>query len=98
MPVILLISLLMLGCLVVAADRLAWVRAGLLSVLLLALSAWWLVDRLSGDGLNAAFETSPGVKIVARTDVASGLVRSDHYDCSGNCRSSSMRSNPLSWW
>ncbi len=33
-----------------------------------------------GDGLNAAFETSPGVKIVARTDVASGLVRSDHYD------------------
>jgi len=54
MPLILLISLLLLGCLVVAADRLAWVRAGLLSLLLLALSAWWLVDQLSGDGINAA--------------------------------------------
>jgi phosphoglycerol transferase len=33
-----------------------WVRlkAGLLSVLLLALSSWWLIDRLSGDGINSA--------------------------------------------
>src|SRR5690606_30765433 len=54
MPLVLLLSLLLLCCLVVAADRLAWARAGLLSLLLLALSAWWLVDRLSGDGINAA--------------------------------------------
>jgi len=54
MPVILLLWLLLLACLVVAADRLAWARAALLSLLLLALSAWWLVDRISGDGINAA--------------------------------------------
>lgn len=33
-----------------------------------------------GDGLEAAFETSPGVIIDARTNVASGLVRDDFYD------------------
>lgn len=54
MPIILLLWLLLLACLVVAADRLAWARAALLSLLLLALSAWWLVDRISGDGINAA--------------------------------------------
>ena len=54
MSVILLLTLLLLGCLVAATDRLAWARAGLLSLLLLSLSAWWLVDRLSGDGINAA--------------------------------------------
>jgi len=35
MPVILLLWLLLLACLVVAADRLAWARAALLSLLLL---------------------------------------------------------------
>ncbi len=54
MPIVLLLSLLMLGYLVVATDRMAWARAALLSGLLLTLSAWWLVDRLSGNGIDAA--------------------------------------------
>src|SRR5690606_7779954 len=54
MPIVLLLSLLMLGYLVVATDHMAWARAALLSGLLLALSAWWLVDRLSGNGIDAA--------------------------------------------
>ena len=29
-------------------------QAGLLSLALLAFSAWWLIDRLSGDGINSA--------------------------------------------
>ncbi|CAN7395326.1 DUF459 domain-containing protein [Rhizobium sp. LjRoot30] len=33
-----------------------------------------------GDGLTAAFETSPNVVIENRNSVASGLVRDDHYD------------------
>jgi len=33
-----------------------------------------------GDGLDAAFEASPGVVIAARGNVASGLVRRDYYD------------------
>ncbi|MDI7860512.1 DUF459 domain-containing protein [Rhizobiaceae bacterium n13] len=33
-----------------------------------------------GDGLQVAFETSPGVVIETRSNVASGLVRSDYYD------------------
>lgn len=32
----------------------ARLKAGLLSLLLLALSSWWLIDRLSGDGINSA--------------------------------------------
>ncbi|KER88723.1 phosphoglycerol transferase I [Xanthomonas sp. WHRI 7064] len=50
----LLFSLLLLLWLLVASPRLAWLKAGLLSLLLLLLSAWGLVDRLSGDGINAA--------------------------------------------
>lgn len=33
-----------------------------------------------GDGLQAAFATSPGVAIQTRGNVASGLVRTDYYD------------------
>ena len=33
-----------------------------------------------GDGLTAAFETSPGVIVEARGNVSSGLVRDDYYD------------------
>ena len=33
-----------------------------------------------GDGLTAAFETSPNVVVENRNSVASGLVREDHYD------------------
>ncbi|MBX4895758.1 DUF459 domain-containing protein [Rhizobium bangladeshense] len=33
-----------------------------------------------GDGLTAAFETSPGVVVEARGNVSSGLVRDDYYD------------------
>ena len=51
---ILALSLLLLLWLLVASPRLAWLKAGLLSLLLLLLSAWGLVDRLSGDGINAA--------------------------------------------
>ncbi len=51
---ILLLSLSLLVYLVLAAPRLAWSKAALLSVLLLSLSAWWLVDRMSGNGIDAA--------------------------------------------
>lgn len=47
-------SLLLLLALLLASRRWAWTKAALLSGLLLALSAWWLVDQLSGDGFNAA--------------------------------------------
>ena len=33
-----------------------------------------------GDGLTAAFQTSPGVVVEARGNVSSGLVRDDYYD------------------
>lgn len=33
-----------------------------------------------GDGLTAAFESSPGVVVEARGNVSSGLVRDDYYD------------------
>lgn len=54
MPTILLLSLTLLAYLLVASEKLAWTKASLLSLLLLALSAWWLVDRLSGNGIDAA--------------------------------------------
>ena len=54
MPTILLLSLLLLAYLLLAGERLAWLKASLLSCLLLALSAWWLVDRLSGNGIDPA--------------------------------------------
>jgi hypothetical protein len=36
-----------------------------------------------GDGLTAAFETSPGVVVEARSNVSSGLVRDDYYNWAG---------------
>lgn len=51
---ILALSLLSLAGLLLASRRLVWVKAALLSLLLLLLSAWYLIDRLSGDGINAA--------------------------------------------
>ncbi|MBW9053915.1 SGNH family hydrolase [Rhizobium mesosinicum] len=36
-----------------------------------------------GDGLAAAFETSPGVVVEARSNVSSGLVRDDYYNWPG---------------
>ena len=54
MSILLLLSLLALAYLLAASERRVWLRAGLLSALLLALSAWWLVDRLSGNGIDAA--------------------------------------------
>lgn len=47
-------SLLCLLVLLLVSPHRAWLKAGLLSLLLLACSAWVLIDRLSGDGLNAA--------------------------------------------
>ncbi|MNV03050.1 phosphoglycerol transferase I [compost metagenome] len=40
--------------LLLLSPTLAKLKAGLLSLLLLALSSWWLIDRLSGDGINSA--------------------------------------------
>lgn len=54
MTMILLLSLSLLAYLLVASERFAWFKAGLLSILLLGLSAWWLVDRLSGNGIDPA--------------------------------------------
>jgi len=48
------LSLLSLIGLLLASPRLAWPKAVLLSLLLLLCSTWWLIDRLSGDGINAA--------------------------------------------
>ncbi len=55
LPTLLLLPcLLLLLALLLQSRRWAWTKAALLSGLLLALSAWWLVDQLSGDGFNAA--------------------------------------------
>ena len=51
---ILLLSLLLLCWLFLASDKWVWWKAGAFSLLLLMLSTWWLIDKLSGDGLNAA--------------------------------------------
>jgi len=40
--------------LLMLSPKLARLKAGLLSLLLLSLSAWWLIDKLSGDGINSA--------------------------------------------
>ncbi|GAB2504557.1 phosphoglycerol transferase I [Pseudoxanthomonas sangjuensis] len=48
------LALVALLCLLAASRKWIWTKAALLALLLLALSAWWLVDRLSGDGINAA--------------------------------------------
>ena len=40
--------------LLLLSPRLARLKAGLLTLLLLLLSTWWLIDRLSGDGINSA--------------------------------------------
>ncbi|MGH8055062.1 MAG: phosphoglycerol transferase I [Stenotrophomonas sp.] len=40
--------------LLLLSPTLAKLKAGLLSLWLLALSSWWLIDRLSGDGINSA--------------------------------------------
>ncbi len=47
-------ALALLVALVVVSGKAVRLKAAALSLLLLALSGWWLVDRLSGDGLNAA--------------------------------------------
>ena len=51
---ILLVSLLLLVALTLLSRRWVWAKAATLSLLLVALSSWWLIDRLSGDGINAA--------------------------------------------
>lgn len=44
----------LLTLLLVVSGKWAVLKAGLLCGLLLALSSWWLIDQLSGDGINAA--------------------------------------------
>ncbi len=51
---ILLLTLFALVWLLLVSSRWLWWKAGLLSLLLVALSSWWAIDQLSGDGLNAA--------------------------------------------
>ena len=51
---ILLLTLFVLAWLLLVSSKWLWWKAGLLSVLLVALSSWWVIDQLSGDGLNAA--------------------------------------------
>jgi len=43
-----------LAVLLLLSPTLLRLKAALLSLLLLALSSWWLIDRLSGDGINSA--------------------------------------------
>ena len=45
---------LLLACLLVASPRWRRVKAAVFCAWLLSLALWWLVDRLSGDGINAA--------------------------------------------
>jgi phosphoglycerol transferase len=40
--------------LLLASGRWAGLKAGVLSLIAVALSSWWFINRLSGDGLNAA--------------------------------------------
>lgn len=54
MTLILPLSLSLLVYLLLASRRWSWLKAGLLSALLLALSVWWLVDRMSGNGIDPA--------------------------------------------
>ena len=46
--------MLLLCWLFLASGKWVWWKASAFSLLLLTLSAWWLIDKLSGDGLNAA--------------------------------------------
>ncbi|HEY0334215.1 MAG TPA: phosphoglycerol transferase I [Stenotrophomonas sp.] len=48
------LSLLLLLGLLAASPRRKWWKASLLSALLLSCSVWWLINQLSGDGVNAA--------------------------------------------
>lgn len=54
MPWMLWLCLPLLVFLLLVSPRLAWLKAALLSLFLLLLSSWWLIDQLSGDGINAA--------------------------------------------
>src|SRR5690606_10609932 len=51
---VLAFSLAMLAGLLLASPRLVRTKAALRALLLAGLSLWWRVDRLSGDGLDAA--------------------------------------------
>lgn len=44
---------LLIALVVVSGKAVRW-KAAALALLMLALSSWWLIDRLSGDGFNAA--------------------------------------------
>src|SRR5690606_1411431 len=79
MPTILLLSLLLLAYLLLAGERLAWLKASLLSCLLLALSAWWLVDRLSGNGIDPAtlYHLQAGMQGAGVTDFSGDIARLD---------------------
>jgi phosphoglycerol transferase len=51
---IIVFCLLLMVWLLLASSKWSWAKAGLLSLLLACLSSWWFIDRLSGDGINAA--------------------------------------------
>src|SRR5690606_40081890 len=68
-----------LAYLLLAGERLAWLKASLLSCLLLALSAWWLVDRLSGNGIDPAtlYHLQAGMQGAGVTDFSGDIARLD---------------------
>jgi phosphoglycerol transferase len=51
---ILVASICAMAWMVLRFPKFGWGKAALLSLLLMLLTAWWFIDRLSGDGLNAA--------------------------------------------
>src|SRR5690606_11514894 len=77
MTMILLLSLSLLAYLLVASERFAWFKAGLLSILLLGLSAWWLVDRLSGNGIDPAtlYHLQAGLQGAGVGDFSADILR-----------------------
>lgn len=73
--VLLVAALAALAALVVASPRLARTKAALLAALLVALSLWWLVDQLSGDGVDAAtlYHLSSGIEGAGVADFSGPL-------------------------
>jgi hypothetical protein len=100
MPWMLWLCLPLLVYLLLASPRLAWLKAALLSLFLLMLSSWWLIDQLSGDGINAATlyhlradMEGAGVGDFAVTSPCSpawSCFRSCHWHCCG-CAGSAAR-------
>ena len=77
MTILLPVLLLLLACLLAASRTLAWTKAIAFSLLLLALSTWWLVDRLSGNGIDPAtlYHLQAGMQGAGIGDFTGDLLR-----------------------